>query len=119
MTNEHSLSNNKSSFNMFCESCRCFVERVDAFLVSAATYKVDVNLALGENSKEPLPSIISTEASFDDDSNKVTLNANRVWLATLEIKWNTDYIEISSAQAQQRVLKNIGKVPHYLVMQPM
>ena len=33
----------------------------------------DMNLALGENSKEPLSSTISAEISFSDDSNEETL----------------------------------------------
>ena len=33
-----------------------------------------MNSALGENSKEPSSSTISTEASFNDDSNEKTLN---------------------------------------------
>ena len=38
----------------------------------------DMNLALRENSKEPLSSTISTETSFSDDSNEETLNLNKV-----------------------------------------
>ena len=40
--------------------------------------KVDVNSALGENSKETLSSTISTEALFDDNSNEKTPNVNKV-----------------------------------------
>ena len=38
----------------------------------------DLKPALGENSKEPLSSTISTEASFNGDSNKETLHVNKV-----------------------------------------
>ena len=40
------------------------------------TYKGDVNLALGETSKEPSSPTISTEASFNDVLNEETLNLN-------------------------------------------
>ena len=40
--------------------------------------KGDLNSALGENSKEPSSSTISTGASFNDDSNEETLNINNV-----------------------------------------
>ena len=40
--------------------------------------KVDGNSALWEISKEPSSSTISTEASFDDDSNEKTVNVNKV-----------------------------------------
>ena len=36
-----------------------------------------MNLASGENRKEPLSSTISTEASFNGDSNEETLNVNK------------------------------------------
>ena len=42
-------------------------------------YKGDVNSDLGENSKERSSSIISTEASFNDDSNKETPSVNKVF----------------------------------------
>ena len=38
----------------------------------------DVNSALGENSKEPSSSTVTTEASFDDDSNEETHNVFKV-----------------------------------------
>ena len=41
-------------------------------------YKGDVNWALGENSEETLSLTISTEAAFNDDTNKRTLNVNKV-----------------------------------------
>ena len=41
-------------------------------------YNGGVNSALGENSKERSSSIISTEASFNDESNEDTLNVNKV-----------------------------------------
>ena len=37
-----------------------------------------VKSVLGQNSKEPLLSRISTETWFDDDSNEETLNVNKV-----------------------------------------
>ena len=37
-----------------------------------------VKSVLGQNSKEPLLSTISTETWFDDDSNAETLNVNKV-----------------------------------------
>ena len=40
--------------------------------------KSDVNLALGENSKELSSPIALTEASFNDDSKEKTLNVNKV-----------------------------------------
>ena len=41
-------------------------------------YKSGVNWALGENSEETLSLTISTEAAFNDDTNKITLNLNKV-----------------------------------------
>ena len=41
-------------------------------------YNGDVNSALGENSKEPSSSTVSTEASFNDDSNEKTLKVIKV-----------------------------------------
>ena len=41
------------------------------------THKGNLNSALGENSKEPSSSAISTEAYFNDDSNKETLNVSK------------------------------------------
>ena len=55
---------------MLCESSVICVKRGDALSVSATTCKVDVNSALKQKSKEPSPSIISTEASVGDDNNK-------------------------------------------------
>ena len=37
-----------------------------------------MNSALGENLKKPSSSAISTEASFNDDSNEETVNINKV-----------------------------------------
>ena len=58
------------------------MKRKDAGSVFAArvmwTCKGDVNSASGENSIEPSSSAISTETSFNDDSNKETLNVNKV-----------------------------------------
>ena len=42
------------------------------------THKGNLNSALAENSKEPSSSAISTEASLNNDSNKETLNVNKV-----------------------------------------
>ena len=39
--------------------------------------KVDINLASGENWKEPSSSTISPEASVNDKSNEETLNVNK------------------------------------------
>ena len=55
-----------------------------------------MNSALGENSKEPSSSIISAEASFDDDSNNV-----KVLAAIIGEKWQINYIQTLSAQVQQ------------------
>ena len=41
-------------------------------------HKVNLNSALGENSREPSSSTISTEASFNDKGNNETLNVNNV-----------------------------------------
>ena len=41
------------------------------------TYEDDVNSASGENWREPSPLTISTEASFNGDSNEETLNVNK------------------------------------------
>ena len=41
-------------------------------------YNSDVNSALGKNSKEPSSSTVTTDASFDDDSNEETLNVFEV-----------------------------------------
>ena len=37
-----------------------------------------MNLCLAENSNEPSPSTISTEAPFNDDHNEESLNVNKV-----------------------------------------
>ena len=54
----------------------------DSGLVSVArvmwTYNGDVNWAVGENSKEPSWPRISTDAFFNDVSNKEPLNINKV-----------------------------------------
>ena len=51
-----------------------------AFLRSAVVCcKVGMNSALGENSKELSSSTISTEATFDDDSNEKTFDVNKVY----------------------------------------
>ena len=42
------------------------------------TRKSDLNSVLWKNSNEPSLSPISTEASFNDDSNKENLSANKV-----------------------------------------
>ena len=57
------------------------MRREDTASVSLAmvmwTYKGDVNSAIGENSKGPLSSAKSPEASFDDDDcNTKSLNVN-------------------------------------------
>ena len=41
-------------------------------------YNGDVNSVLGENSKEPSLSTVSTEPSFNDDRNEETLNVIEV-----------------------------------------
>ena len=41
-------------------------------------HKGDLNSALWKNSNEPSSSRISTEASFNDDSNKENINVNKV-----------------------------------------
>ena len=51
---------------MFLIMCQLFEVRSFSF---SAHCKVDVNSALGENSKKSSSPAISTEASFDDDSN--------------------------------------------------
>ena len=43
------------------------------------TYEGDMNSASGENWKEPSPSTISTESSFNGDSNEETLNVNKTY----------------------------------------
>ena len=69
---------------MFWKYYSSFAKHGAAASVSPAslmwTYKGDVNSALGVNSKEPSPPIISTETSFNDDSNEETLNVNKVCL---------------------------------------
>ena len=46
-----------------------------------------MNSALREISKELSSSTVSAETSFDDDSNKKSLNGNNVLLAIIEKKW--------------------------------
>ena len=48
--------------------------------------KADVNSVLGESSKEHSSSTISTKASFDDVSNKESVNLNNVLSAIIENK---------------------------------
>ena len=54
-------------FFKYCSSC---AKGGDAVSVSVATYKVDVNSALRDNSKKSSSSTIPTVASIDNDSNK-------------------------------------------------
>ena len=65
----------------FFKTSSC-VRRKDAGSVSVTrmmwTCKGVVNSALGENTKEPSSSTISTETCFNDDSNKETLYVNKV-----------------------------------------
>ena len=71
------------------------------------TYKVDANLVLGENSKEPSTSTILAEASFDDDVNKKALNRNKFLLIIIEKKLDINYIQTLPAQIQQNMLRKI------------
>ena len=65
-----------------CFKTSSCVRRKDPGSVSVArvmwTCKGVVNSALGENTKEPSSSTISTETWFNDDSNKETLYVNKV-----------------------------------------
>ena len=67
-----------STYFQHCSGC---VKCCDSASVSAARmmwiYKGDVNWALGENSKETFSLTILTDASFNDDTNKGTLNVNK------------------------------------------
>ena len=60
------------------------------------TCQDDINSALGENSKEPLSSMIWAEASFDDYSHNI-----KVLPAVIGKKWYINYIQRLSAQVQQ------------------
>ena len=71
------------------------------------TYKGDVNLPLGESSKELLSSTISTEASFHDGIYEKTLNVNKVLSTIIEHKRDINYIQILLAQIQQKVPRKI------------
>ena len=65
-----------------------------------------LNSALAENSKEPSSPIISTEASFNYDSNEKFL----IWIslsAVIENKWHVNYIQTLPAQIQQKMLRKI------------
>ena len=42
-------------------------------------YNIDVNSALGKNSKEPSSSTILTEPSFNGNSKEEAHNANKTW----------------------------------------
>ena len=84
MTSEHSISSNEwfnshlnaQSFHIFLTLRKLC--QVRSFYFSVC-WKVDVNSALRENSKKPSASTISTEASFNNDSNEKTLNVNKIY----------------------------------------
>ena len=66
---------NANGFNMFLamwQLCKVW------WFYFSVCCNIDVNSALGENSKKSLSSAISTEASFDDDSNEKSLNVKNV-----------------------------------------
>ena len=56
----------------WCDSASASAARV------IRIYKSGVNWALGESSGETLSLTISKEAAFNDDTNKRTLNVNKV-----------------------------------------
>ena len=49
-------------------------------------YKCDVNSVLSDKSKEPSPSLMSAEASFDDNSIKEALNVTKILSVITENK---------------------------------
>ena len=84
MTPKHSVSSNNwfkshfngKSFNMFLtEAVKSNSASVSVARV-LSTYTGDVNSALGETSKEPSSSTMSTEASFNNAFSEETLNLN-------------------------------------------
>lgn len=84
------------------------------------TYKVDANLVLGENSKEPSTSTILAEASFDDDVNKKALNRNKFLLIIIEKKIGHKlHSNITCANPTKYATENIGECIHYWEMYSM
>ena len=91
MTSEYSVSKNKSfekpwntkSFSMFCVYSTSCVRKCDSVSMSVPMHKVNMNSDTRENRKESSISTISTEALFDNDSNKARLNLNQVLLTVI------------------------------------
>ena len=50
---------------------------------------------------------MSAETSFDDTNNKEALNVNNVLSVNVEKKWDINYIQILTAQVQQKALRKI------------
>ena len=70
-----------------------------------------MNSASGENWKEPSSSTLSTEASFNDDSNEEILN-KKILLAIKENKLDKKYIQILPGPVE-RALKSTGEGFYY------
>lgn len=91
MTSEYSVSRNKSfekpwntkSFSIFWVYSTSIVRKCDPVSVSVPMHKVNMNSDTTENWKKLSISTISTEALFDNDSNKARLNLNQALLAVI------------------------------------
>ena len=72
-------------------------------------YECDVNSALKKTSKEPSSSLMSADASFDDDSNKEALNINKILLVIVANKMGDKlFSNITCPNPTERAAENIG-----------
>ena len=72
-------------------------------------YKCDVNSALKKTSKEPSSSLMSADASFDDDSNKEALNVNKILLVIVANKMGDKlFSNITCPNPTEKAAENIG-----------
>ena len=77
-------------------------------------YECDVNSALKKTSKEPSSSLMSADASFDDDSNKEALNINKILLVIVANKMGDKlFSNITCPNPTERAAENIGGWRHY------
>ena len=125
MISEYSLSSNTSfkkhldakSLKIFWEYCSSCAKHDVAASVSVTrvtwTYKCDVNSVLSEKSKEPSPSLMSAEASFDDNSIKEALNVTRILSVITENKMGCRLCSnITRPNPTEGIMENIGEGLH-------
>ena len=101
MTSEYSVSSFKAIWVLRVSTSFNTVALVRSAVI---LFQCLLNSALAE--KEPSSPIISTEASFNYDSNEKFL----IWIslsAAIENKWHVNYIQTLPAQIQQKMLRKI------------